>query len=62
MKMPEAKLGIIFIPGWEFSAKSAVYGIVLFDLIGLIAGSVTRYRFFDHAAHLGGAFFGLLVL
>ena len=62
MKMPEARLGIIFIPGWDFSAKNAAYGILLFDLIGLIAGSLTAYRFMDHAAHLGGALFGLLVI
>jgi hypothetical protein len=32
----------------------ALLGIVAFDLFGLI----TRKTPFDHAAHLGGAFFG----
>jgi rhomboid-like protein len=56
MKMPDARLGIVFLPMFTFSAQSAVVGIVLFDLAGLIF----RFRLFDHAAHLGGAICGIL--
>ncbi len=58
-KMPDARLGILFVPGFEFSAQSAVYGIILFDLAGLLIGTLTPYRLLDHSAHLGGALFGL---
>jgi rhomboid-like protein len=52
---PNSKLQIIFIPDFQFSAGSAIQCIMLFDLAGLIF----RWRLFDHAAHLGGAAFGL---
>lgn len=55
MKMPDSRINIIFLPMFTFSAEHAVYGIMLFDLIGLLLG----FRFLDHAAHLGGALFGL---
>ncbi|CAJ0578172.1 unnamed protein product, partial [Mesorhabditis spiculigera] len=54
-KIPEARLQIVFLPFFDFSAQSAILGVILFDVIGLIAG----FRLFDHAAHLGGALFGL---
>jgi len=56
MKIPDAKLSIIFLPFIQFSAENAVYGIILFDLIGL----VFKFKLFDHAAHLGGSLFGVL--
>ncbi|CAI5437888.1 unnamed protein product [Caenorhabditis angaria] len=55
MQIPEARLSLIFLPGFDFSAQNAVYGIIAFDFIGLLL----RFRLFDHAAHLGGALFGV---
>lgn len=54
-KIPDARLKIVFLPFFDFSAQSAVIGLVLFDLAGL----VFRFKMFDHAAHLGGALFGI---
>ncbi|GMR31957.1 hypothetical protein PMAYCL1PPCAC_02152, partial [Pristionchus mayeri] len=54
-KIPDARLQIVFLPFFNFSAQNAVVGIVLFDLAGLIF----RFKMFDHAAHLGGALFGI---
>ncbi|XP_069474350.1 presenilin-associated rhomboid-like protein, mitochondrial [Ambystoma mexicanum] len=54
-KMPEAKLAIIFLPMFTFTAASALKGIMALDTAGLILG----WRIFDHAAHLGGAIFGI---
>ncbi|CAI4224568.1 unnamed protein product [Auanema sp. JU1783] len=55
MKIPDARLKIVFIPNFDFSAQSAIYGVLLFDILGL----VFRFRLFDHAAHLGGTLFGM---
>ncbi|OPJ79226.1 presenilins-associated rhomboid-like protein, mitochondrial isoform B [Patagioenas fasciata monilis] len=54
-KMPEAKLAIIFLPMFTFTAGSALKAIIAFDTAGLALG----WRLFDHAAHLGGALFGI---
>ncbi|XP_026710816.1 presenilins-associated rhomboid-like protein, mitochondrial [Athene cunicularia] len=54
-KMPEAKLAIIFLPMFTFTAGSALKAIIAFDTAGLTLG----WRLFDHAAHLGGALFGM---
>ncbi|XP_057288960.1 presenilins-associated rhomboid-like protein, mitochondrial isoform X1 [Pezoporus wallicus] len=54
-KMPEAKLAIIFLPMFTFTAGSALKAIIAFDSAGLALG----WRLFDHAAHLGGALFGM---
>lgn len=54
-KMPEAKLAIIFLPMFTFTAGNALKAIVALDSVGLILG----WKFFDHAAHLGGALFGI---
>ncbi|XP_072247951.1 presenilin-associated rhomboid-like protein, mitochondrial isoform X1 [Leuresthes tenuis] len=54
-KMPEAKLAIIFLPMFTFTASNALKAIVAMDAAGLLLG----WRFFDHAAHLGGALFGI---
>ncbi|KAG5847707.1 hypothetical protein ANANG_G00129040 [Anguilla anguilla] len=54
-KMPEAKLGIIFLPMFTFSAGNALKAIVAMDTAGVVLG----WRIFDHAAHLGGALFGV---
>ncbi|KAK1168707.1 hypothetical protein AOXY_G9533 [Acipenser oxyrinchus oxyrinchus] len=55
MKMPEAKLAVIFLPMFTFTAGSALKAIVAMDAAGLVLG----WRLFDHAAHLGGALFGI---
>jgi rhomboid-like protein len=55
MKVPDAKLQIIFLPFFTFSAENAVYGLLAFDALGLVLG----WKMFDHAAHLGGALFGM---
>ncbi|XP_013887301.1 presenilin-associated rhomboid-like protein A, mitochondrial [Austrofundulus limnaeus] len=54
-KAPEAEFGIIFLPMVTFSAGNALKALVAIDTAGLMLG----WRFFDHAAHLGGALFGI---
>ncbi|XP_016887409.1 presenilins-associated rhomboid-like protein, mitochondrial isoform X2 [Cynoglossus semilaevis] len=54
-KMPEAKLAIIFLPMFTFTAANALKAIVALDTAGLLLG----WQFFDHAAHLGGTMFGI---
>ncbi|XP_038153605.1 presenilins-associated rhomboid-like protein, mitochondrial isoform X2 [Cyprinodon tularosa] len=54
-KMPEARLAIIFLPMFTFTAGNALKAIVAMDTAGLVLG----WKFFDHAAHLGGALFGI---
>lgn len=79
-KMPEAKLAVIFLPMFTFTAASvrcsrhcscrtsasganppvfvslqALKAIVALDTAGVLLG----WKFFDHAAHLGGALFGV---
>ncbi|KAJ8397246.1 hypothetical protein AAFF_G00440800 [Aldrovandia affinis] len=54
-KMPEAKLAIIFLPMFTFTAGNALKAIVAMDTAGLVLG----WKLFDHAAHLGGALFGI---
>ncbi|XP_047224316.1 presenilins-associated rhomboid-like protein, mitochondrial [Girardinichthys multiradiatus] len=54
-KVPEAKLGIIFLPMITFTAGNALKALVAMDMAGLVLG----WRLFDHAAHLGGALFGV---
>lgn len=53
---PSAQLSIVFIPGLNFSADSAIKAIMCLDAVGMALG----WRMFDHAAHLGGALFGVL--
>uniref|UniRef100_A0A0R3S6G4 rhomboid protease n=1 Tax=Elaeophora elaphi TaxID=1147741 RepID=A0A0R3S6G4_9BILA len=57
IKLPDARLKIIFVPNFDFSAKHSVIGMIAFDLICLLFG----FKLFDHAAHLGGSLFGLYV-
>uniref|UniRef100_A0A1I7Y7E7 rhomboid protease n=1 Tax=Steinernema glaseri TaxID=37863 RepID=A0A1I7Y7E7_9BILA len=56
MMIPEARLSVVFLPQFDFSAQNAVYGLLAFDLLGLLF----RFKLFDHAAHLGGSLFGIL--
>ncbi|XP_055678587.1 presenilins-associated rhomboid-like protein, mitochondrial [Lutzomyia longipalpis] len=52
---PDTQLSIIFLPMFTFSAGTAIKCIMGVDLMGLVMG----WKIFDHAAHLGGALFGL---
>ncbi|XP_075167139.1 rhomboid family intramembrane serine protease rho-7 isoform X1 [Haematobia irritans] len=52
---PDTQLSILFLPMFTFSAGTAIKVIMGIDLAGCIMG----WKFFDHAAHLGGAMFGL---
>ncbi|XP_077337628.1 presenilin-associated rhomboid-like protein, mitochondrial isoform X2 [Lithobates pipiens] len=54
-KMPEARLAIIFLPMFTFTAGNALKAILALDAVGLCLG----WKYFDHAAHLGGALFGI---
>uniref|UniRef100_A0A3P9A5K0 rhomboid protease n=1 Tax=Esox lucius TaxID=8010 RepID=A0A3P9A5K0_ESOLU len=54
-EMPEAKLGVLFLPVVSLTAGYALKAIVAVDAAGLVMG----WRLFDHAAHLGGALFGV---
>ncbi|XP_046853663.1 presenilins-associated rhomboid-like protein, mitochondrial isoform X2 [Xenia sp. Carnegie-2017] len=51
---PDARLSVLFLPFFSFSASKALVGLLCFDLAGL----VFRLKLFDHAAHLGGLAFG----
>lgn len=52
---PDARLQIAFIPGYTFSADTGLKAMLCFDTLGLLL----RWKLFDHAAHLGGALFGM---
>nr|CAG4649406.1 EOG090X07NR [Scapholeberis mucronata] len=52
---PNALLQVAFIPGFTFTADSGLKALICVDTVGLIM----RWKLFDHAAHLGGALFGL---
>ncbi|CAH1133648.1 unnamed protein product [Ceutorhynchus assimilis] len=55
MQYPETQLGIILLPFITFSAGTAIKFIVGLDAAGVLMG----WKFFDHAAHLGGAATGI---
>ncbi|XP_014218153.1 presenilins-associated rhomboid-like protein, mitochondrial [Copidosoma floridanum] len=52
---PDTRLNIILLPQFTFSAGAAIKSLMAMDTAGCVFG----WRFFDHAAHLGGAFFGI---
>lgn len=52
---PDIQLSIIFLPQYHFSGDTAIKCLVMMDTVGMLM----RWRFFDHAAHLGGALFGI---
>lgn len=54
-KYPDTQLQIMFLPMFQFSAENAIKVIMAVDVCGCIFG----WKFFDHAAHLGGAAFGM---
>lgn len=45
----------MFLPMFNFSAENAIIAIMTVDVLGVVFG----WKFFDHAAHLGGALFGV---
>ncbi|KAJ9595192.1 hypothetical protein L9F63_013501 [Diploptera punctata] len=49
------KLHVIFLPFFTFPAGAAIKVMMGLDLAGVILG----WKFFDHAAHLGGAVTGI---
>ncbi|XP_039745074.1 presenilins-associated rhomboid-like protein, mitochondrial isoform X1 [Pararge aegeria] len=55
VQYPDTRLSIIFLPMFTFAAGTAIKVIMSVDLAGVIMG----WKFFDHAAHLGGALFGM---
>ncbi|CAK9813489.1 Presenilins-associated rhomboid-like protein, mitochondrial [Anthophora plagiata] len=54
-QMPNMYLTIVFLPMWKFTADTAIKAIMGLDAIGCLL----RWRRLDHAAHLGGALFGI---
>ncbi|XP_062712207.1 presenilins-associated rhomboid-like protein, mitochondrial [Aedes albopictus] len=52
---PDTQLSIVFLPMFTFSAGAAIKVIMGIDLAGVLLG----WKLFDHAAHLGGALFGM---
>ena len=53
--VPDARMQIIFLPFFTFTASSAIKGLMAMDTVGLLAG----WQVFDHAAHLSGVLFGI---
>ena len=51
---PDSRIEIVFLPFLGTSAGYALPGIVLMDSIGVLR----KWRWLDHAAHLGGACMG----
>lgn len=52
---PDTRLGILFLPMFTFTAGMAIKVIMSLDLTGCLLG----WKYLDHAAHLGGALFGI---
>lgn len=52
---PHGRYQLIFLPFFDFSGLQALGGVMALDVMGLLLGWTT----FGHAAHLGGALFGL---
>ncbi|XP_054720196.1 presenilins-associated rhomboid-like protein, mitochondrial [Uloborus diversus] len=55
---PDIPLQIVFFPFFTFSAGAAIKAIMAVDVVGLFA----KWKLFDHAAHLGGAVWGITYL
>jgi len=52
---PDARMSLLFLPMYTFSAATAVKGLMALDAAGLALG----WRVFDHMAHLSGVLCGL---
>lgn len=57
-QFPDIPLQIVFLPFFTFSAGHALKAVMALDVVGLFA----KWKLFDHAAHLGGAVFGIAYL
>lgn len=55
LKYPDTTLSIMFLPMFTFSAGTAIKFVMGVDILGCLLG----WKYFDHAAHLGGALFGM---
>ncbi|KNZ55467.1 hypothetical protein VP01_266g2 [Puccinia sorghi] len=55
LAFPEAHVSLIFLPWIPLKIGNAVFGAMLFDLIGVIR----NWRYFDHMAHLCGGLAGI---
>nr|CAG4638509.1 EOG090X07NR [Cyclestheria hislopi] len=55
-QFPNSQLAVAFIPSLNFSADTGLKALIAFDTLGLLL----KWKLFDHAAHLGGALFGLV--
>ncbi|KAF7309792.1 Rhomboid domain-containing protein [Mycena indigotica] len=55
LALPQLHVNVMFIP-IDIPIRTAVGGLVLMDIVGLLRG----WRTFDHIAHLSGALFGLV--
>lgn len=56
LTFPQATVSLIVLPLASVPIQWGVAGMVALDVLGLVRG----WRTFDHAAHLGGALFGVL--
>ncbi|KAL2727439.1 hypothetical protein V1477_016715 [Vespula maculifrons] len=54
---PDTRLAIFFLPMFTFTASMAIKVTMTLDFTGCVLG----WKYFDHAAHLGGALFGMQV-
>lgn len=54
-QFPDTYLSIVFLPMYKFPADVAIKGVMGLDILGCLF----RWQFLDHAAHLGGLFFGM---
>ncbi|XP_043500474.1 presenilins-associated rhomboid-like protein, mitochondrial [Polistes fuscatus] len=52
---PDTRLAIFFLPMFTFTASMAIKVTMTLDFTGCMLG----WKYFDHAAHLGGALFGI---
>ena len=53
--VPDARMQIVFLPFFTFSASVGIKCLMALDTAGIVAG----WRVFDHAAHLSGVLFGI---
>jgi len=53
--LPDARLQIMLLPFFSFSASMGIKGLMALDTAGILAG----WKVFDHAAHLSGVLFGI---
>ncbi|XP_012288329.1 presenilins-associated rhomboid-like protein, mitochondrial [Orussus abietinus] len=52
---PHIQLSIVFLPTYPFPAGVGIKALMIADSVGCLL----RWQYFDHAAHLGGVFWGI---